>query len=73
MFIIHTLKKEITMRELTMNEVELVSGASGTCTAPPSGSEQSWEDGVGNAISGIYEGAVDGLSHIIQRVSDALQ
>lgn len=61
------------MRELTMSEIGFVSGAGGDC---PSG-----EGGVagipnpktfGDDLIAIYDGLVAAVSHIIERVADAL-
>lgn len=65
------------MRELTLQEIDLVTGAgeADVCTGsyqPPGGDAGSWEDGTTNALVGIYEGLVNTTSHIIGRVANAL-
>ncbi len=63
------------MRELTMNEIEFVSGGSGECTSEEGGNEYagiSDTTTVGEDIINIYEGLVEATSHIIERVANAL-
>lgn len=60
------------MRELTVAEIECVSGAHGVCT--PGNSYGGIEDtgGVGQDLIDIYEGLVMATSHVIERVANAL-
>ncbi len=61
------------MRELTLNEVQIVSGAGGECS---SGGNTvggvSNPKTIGQDLIDIYEGVVAATSHIIERVANAL-
>lgn len=67
-------QKEIEMRELTLNEMNLVSGAGDDCSSEGSNTYGGVSDttSVGNDIINIYEGLVAATSHIIERVAGAL-
>ena len=66
------------MRELTMSEIEYVSGASDDCSG--GSGDASGNDfggvtdtgGLGQDLINIYEGLVEATSHIIERVANAL-
>lgn len=62
------------MRELTMKEMILVSGAADDCAASGGNSYGGITDTqtIGDEIINIYEGLVAATSHIIERVADAL-
>ena len=61
------------MRNLTLDELNLVGGADiGVCEAPPQGTAGEWQEGVGGALTGIYEGLVDFTSHVIERVAESV-
>ncbi len=64
------------MRELTMSEVGMVSGAGDECSSGGSDSNSygSINDTstVGDEIIDLYEGLVAATSHIIERVANAL-
>ena len=66
------------MRELTSNELALVSGASGQCT-PANSEGGNTYGGVSDTTSvaqdmiNIYEGAVEFTSYVIERVVKSLQ
>ena len=63
------------MRELTMSEVDFVSGGTGVCTAHDGGNDYNGikdTSSVGNDLINIYEGLVAATSHIIERVANAL-
>ena len=66
------------MRELTMSEMDLVSGGTGVCTAEDTGGGGNNYGGVtdtgsiGGDLINIYEGLVEATSHIIERVANAL-
>ena len=63
------------MRELTMSEVEFVSGGPGVCTPENSGNDYGGitdTSSVGEDIINIYEGLVEATSYIIERVANAL-
>ena len=63
------------MRELTLNEIQLVSGGTGVCTAEDTGNELGGiknPGGVGQDLIKIYEGLVEAASHVIERVASAL-
>lgn len=66
-------QKEIEMRDLTMSEMSLVSGAGDECS---SGGNTyggvSDTTSIGKEIVEIYEGLVSATSHIIERVANAL-
>lgn len=61
------------MRELTMNEMRLVSGAGDEC---PSGGGNNYggvtePSSVGEDMIGIYEGLIEATSYIIERVANS--
>ena len=63
------------MRELTVNEIQLVAGGTGQCTAADSGNNYGGvtdTSSLGDELVEIYEGLVQLTSHIIERVADAL-
>lgn len=63
------------MRELTASELHFVSGGTGVCTAEDSGNDIGGItdlESVGNDLINIYEGAVAAVSHVIERVANAL-
>lgn len=64
------------MRELTMNEIQMVAGAGDDC-ASDSGSGNDYggvtdTSSLGTELIEIYEGVVAAASHIIERVAGAL-
>jgi hypothetical protein len=60
------------MRELTLNEIAMVSGAGDEC--PPGNDIGGVTDfpALGQDLIDLYEGLVAVTSHIIERVADAL-
>ncbi len=58
------------MRELTLSEVSRVSGAGDDCGNELLGISDS--EGVGKDIINIYEGLIEAVSYMIERVADAL-
>ena len=60
------------MRELTLNEIAMVSGAGDEC--PPGNDIGGITDfpALGQDLINFYEGLVAATSHIIERVADAL-
>lgn len=64
------------MRELTIGEMNLVSGAGGECASGGDGGNNyggvSDPSSLGEDIIEIYEGLVAATSHIIERVANAL-
>jgi len=61
------------MRELTMNEMRLVSGAGDECS---SGGGNNYggvtePSSVGEDLIGIYEGLIEATSYIIERVANS--
>ena len=63
------------MRELTMSELEFVSGGADDCPAEDSGNDIGGvkdSEGLGKDLINIYEGLVEVTSHIIERVASAL-
>lgn len=64
------------MRELTMSEINLVSGAGDDCPSGNSGGNTygtiNDPSSVGDEIIELYEGLVAATSHIIERVANAL-
>jgi hypothetical protein len=61
------------MRELTMQEMRLVSGAGDDCSSDGNSYGGITEtDSIGEEIIEIYEGLVQATSHIIERVANAL-
>jgi hypothetical protein len=70
-----SFKRRLNMRELTMSEVEFVSGGTGECSSESSGNDYGGitnSESVGGEIINIYEGLVEAASHIIERVANAL-
>jgi hypothetical protein len=58
------------MRELTMEEIEMVSGG-GACTGNNYGGVRNTST-FGDDLIAIYEGLVAATSHVIERVAGAL-
>jgi hypothetical protein len=68
-------KRRLKMRDLTMSELEFVSGGTGDCSAGDSGNDIGGvtdSAGLGEDLINIYEGLVEATSHIIERVANAL-
>ena len=66
--------KEIAMRELTMGEMQMVSGAGDECS---SGGGNNYggvtePSSLGDDLISIYEGLIAATSYVIERVADAL-
>lgn len=63
------------MRELTINEIEFVSGGADECPSEDGGNEYAGvkdTKSIGRDLINIYEGVVEATSHIIERVANAL-
>lgn len=63
------------MRELTLSEMDFVSGGTGTCTPENSGNDYGGitnTSTIGQELIDIYEGVVEAASHVIERVASAL-
>ncbi len=63
------------MRELTLNEIGYVGGATEQCRSDQSGNNYGGvtdTGSVGQDIIEIYEGLVEATSYIIERVANAL-
>ena len=63
------------MRELTIEEVGLVAGGTGECTAEQGSNNYGGVTDtsvLGQELIDIYEGVVAATSHIIERVASAL-
>jgi hypothetical protein len=60
------------MRELTLNEMTLVSGAADDCSGGNNIGGVTDPGSLGDDIIEIYEGLVAATSHIIERVAEAL-
>jgi len=60
------------MRELTKAELSFVSGGTGQCTPANSYGGVSNTSSVGSDLINIYEGVVRAVSHVIERVANAL-
>ena len=63
------------MRVLNQQELAFVCGAEGVCTPEDSGNQYSGiadTTTVGDELVNLYEAAVFAVSHIIERVADAL-
>jgi hypothetical protein len=62
------------MRELTLNELQFVTGAGDECEDEDASPEVAGieTNKVGRAAIEIYEGLVEATSHIIERVANAL-
>jgi len=66
-------QKEIDMRELTLNEVSLVSGAGGECSSGGNTYGGVADTGsLGQDLINIYEGLVSFTSYVIERVAKSL-
>jgi len=67
-------QKEIEMRELTMSEMSMVSGAGDDCSSGDGNTYGGVSDTttIGDDLINIYEGLVAATSHIIERVANAL-
>ena len=64
------------MRELNATEMEFVSGAGDECASGGSGNDIGGikdSDSIGDDLVNIYEGVVQAVSHVIERVADALK
>ena len=68
------------MRNLTMAEIDFVTGGTGVCTPDNSGGGSGGNNysgitdttTIGDDIINVYEGLVQATSHIIERVANAL-
>ena len=64
------------MRDLSMNEIRMVSGAGDECSSGASDGNSygtiNDTTTVGDEIINLYEGLVEATSHIIERVANAL-
>lgn len=63
------------MRELTMSELECVSGGGDGCTSSAGGNDYggiSDTQSVGKELIELYEGVVEATSYIIERIANAL-
>ncbi len=63
------------MRELTMSELEYVSGGADECQSEEGGNDLGGikdSESLGQDLINIYEGIVEVTSHIIERVANAL-
>ena len=60
------------MRELTLNEIEMVSGAGDECPAGNDIGGITDFPSFGQDLINFYEGLVAATSHIIERVADAI-
>ena len=63
------------MRELSVNELQFVSGGTGTCTSEDAGNDLGGikdPESIGRDLINIYEGLVEATSHVIERVASAL-
>ncbi len=64
------------MRELTLSEMDFVSGAGDDCTSGDSGGNSfggvTEPSSLGDDLVAAYEGLVAATSHIIERVANAL-
>jgi len=63
------------MRELTMEEMGRVAGGTGECTAEDGANSYGGVTDtsvLGQELIDIYEGVVGAVSHIIERVANAL-
>ena len=64
------------MRELNARELTLVSGAGDECASGGSGNDIGGitdSSSIGQGLINIYEGVVQAVSHVIERVADALK
>ena len=59
------------MRELTLNEIEMVSGAGGECESGNNIGGVTDFPAIGQDLINFYEGLVAATSYIIERVADA--
>lgn len=63
------------MRMLEVKELQLVGGGEGQCTASDSGNSYGGvvdTGDIGGDLVNMYEGVVEAVSHVIERVADAL-
>ncbi len=62
------------MRELTLNELQFVTGAGDECEDEGGSPEVLGipSDDIADTIIDVYEGLVEATSHIIERVANAL-
>jgi len=60
------------MRELTVNEVQIVSGAGDDCSAGNDIGGITDSESIGRDLINIYEGLVEATSYVIERVAGAL-
>lgn len=63
------------MRMLEMNELQLVGGGEGECTAGDGGNSYGGvvdTTSIGGEFIEMYEGVVEAVSHVIERVAGAL-
>lgn len=59
------------MRELTNNEIHVISGGTGVCTPENSYGGVTNPSSVGRDLINVYEGLVMFTSHVIERVLKA--
>ncbi len=66
-------QKEFEMRELTLNEMQMVSGAGDECSSGGGNDLGGISDSksLGEDLINIYEGLVAATSHIIERVANS--
>lgn len=67
-----TNQKEIEMRDLTINEMSLVSGAGDECSSGNNYGGVTDTSSLGTDLVDIYEGLVAATSHVIERIANAL-
>ena len=63
------------MRDLEATELSFVSGAGEECSGGGSGNDLGGikdAEGIGDDLVNIYEGVVQAVSHVIERVANAL-
>lgn len=66
-------QKEIEMRQLTMNEMSMVSGAGDECSSGGNNYGGVTDtSSLGADLVEIYEGLVEATSHVIERIANAL-
>ncbi len=64
------------MRELRETELSFVSGAGDECSSGGSGNDLGGitdSSSIGDDLVNIYEGVVQAVSHVIERVANALK
>ncbi len=64
------------MRELNATELGFVSGAGDECSGGGSGNDLGGikdSESIGDDLINIYEGVVQAVSHVIERVANALK